>query len=298
MAAVTEPAPAAGPARGPLSPEPYRVVGRRIEVADVVTLTIEPCRSHPPAFSHGQFNMITAYGVGEVALSICGAPGGPGPIEHSVRDVGAVTHALCNAQVGATLGVRGPFGTNWGTAEVGDGTDVVVVAGGTGLASLRGAVQELIDRRSWTGQVEGKGKGMGRVFVLVGARSPGQILFADQLEEWRRSGAHVAVTVDLGAPGWSGPVGVVTSLLPEARFDPLRSVALACGPEIMMRFAARALIDRGVDSRRIWVSLERNMQCGVGLCGHCQLGPILVCRDGPVVRYGGLAEQLLMERRL
>jgi anaerobic sulfite reductase subunit B len=133
--------------------------------------------------------------------------------------------------------------------------------------------------------------------VLVGARSPDQVLFADSLDTWQLSGAEVEVTVDLGAPGWAGPVGVVTSLIPTARFDPSRAVALTCGPEIMMRLAARALVDAGLEPTRILVSLERNMQCGVGWCGHCQLGPLLLCRDGPVVPYGGVADALFMERQ-
>ena len=274
---------------GPLTPELFRIVGRRVETGDVVTLSLEPPGGRTSsAFSHGQFNMITAFGVGEVAISISSAPGAPGPIEHSVRDVGAVTHALCVAPIGATVGVRGPFGTNWGIDDLEDGADVVVVAGGIGLAPLRGAVRDLIDRMR---------AGRGEVFVVVGARSPEQILFAEDIEEWRRSGAHVIVTVDVGAPGWEGPVGVVTSLLAGAPFDPVRSVALTCGPEIMMRFAARALADRGVDPLRIRVSLERNMQCAIGLCGHCQLGPLLVCRDGPIFPFGGMADRLFMERQ-
>jgi len=274
--------------RGTLSPEPYRVTGRRIEGADVVTLALEPHHGRPPTFAHGQFNMLTAFGVGEIAISISSAPGAPGPIEHSVRDVGAVTHALCRTPIGGTVGVRGPFGTHWDIDDIEEGADVVVVVGGIGLAPLRGAVRDLVDRRH---------AGGGGVFVLAGMRSPDQILFADDLEEWRRSGAHVAVTVDVGVPGWPGRVGVVTTLLPDTPFDPTRCAAFACGPEIMMRFAARALVDRGVDPRQIRVSLERNMQCGVGLCGHCQLGPLLLCRDGPVVPYGGIAERLFMEHQ-
>ncbi|MGA2837087.1 MAG: FAD/NAD(P)-binding protein [Acidimicrobiales bacterium] len=275
-------------ALGALVPEPYRVVGRRTEVGDVVTLSMERCDGREgPEFTHGQFNMLTAFGVGEVAISISSAPGAVGPIEHSVRDVGAVTHALCTAEVGSVIGVRGPFGTGWGIADVEDGADVVVVAGGIGLAPLRGAVRDLVAREA---------AGRGRVLVVAGARSPDQVLYADDLDSWRRSGSSVDLTVDVGAPGWTGPVGVVTTLLPELPFDPDRAWALTCGPEIMMRFVARGLVDRGVDPRRIRVSLERNMQCGAGLCGHCQLGPLLVCRDGPVVSYGGVADRLFMER--
>jgi NAD(P)H-flavin reductase len=268
----------------PLTPEIYRVIERREEASDVVTLCLEAEVRGSTSFSPGQFNMLTALGVGEVAISIAGTPDA---IEHSIRDVGAVTHALCSAPTGALVGVRGPFGTGWGVDALGDDNDIVVVAGGIGLAPLRSAVGFLLDRRP---------PGQGRVFVLVGGRSPDQILFGADLESWRRAGAFVAVTVDVGTSGWGGHVGVVTTLLDEAPFDPARAVALLCGPEIMMRFTARGLVDKGVDPERIYVSLERNMQCGLGLCGHCQLGPLLLCRDGPVVRYGGLADELLMER--
>ncbi len=272
---------------GSLVPAPYVVVARRQEAHDVVTLLLEPAEGERPSFRHGQFNMVTAFGQGEVAVSMSSAPAAPGPLEHCVRRVGAVTAALCDTPVGAVVGIRGPFGTAWGIEELEDGADVVVMAGGIGLAPLRGAMIDLVARQQ---------AGRGGVYLLAGARSPDQILYPEELEAWARAGAHVAVSVDVGAAGWVGTVGVVTDLLPAAPFDAAGALALLCGPEIMMRFAARALVDRGVDPGRIRVSLERNMQCGVGLCGHCQLGPLLVCRDGPVVRYGGLADELFMER--
>jgi len=290
MPAVTERAAGLLAGYGPLTPLPYRIVDRRVELEDVVTLSVAPSSApsvEPRPFRHGQFNMLTAFGVGEAAISVSSAPGADGPLEHTIRDVGAVTHALCAAPMGSTIGVRGPFGHDWDLASVDDGMDVVVVAGGIGLAPLRGAVRDL------AGRCQGRA---GRTFVLVGARSPDQILFPGDLEEWRAAGIYVDVTVDIGAPGWVGSVGVVTVVLPRAPFEPANTVALLCGPEIMMRFAARQLVDQGVDPGRIRVSLERNMQCGVGLCGHCQLGPLLLCRDGPVVTYGGVADKLFMER--
>ena len=287
---ATDPAVGSPALRGPLTPIPYRIVKRRVELDDVVTMSVVPVLSEagePFQFTHGQFNMLTSFGVGEVAISISSAPAKEGPIEHTVRDVGAVTRALCAAPVGSVIGVRGPFGHDWGLETINDAADVVVVAGGIGLAPLRGAIRDL---------AEGRRRRTGRVFVLVGMRSPAQILFPDDLEAWRTAGIHVGVTVDIGAPGWDGSVGVVTVLLPQAPFEPTGAVALLCGPEIMMRFVARQLVDHGIDPSGIKVSLERNMQCGVGLCGHCQLGPLLLCRDGPVVRYGGVADELFMER--
>jgi anaerobic sulfite reductase subunit B len=266
----------------PLTPALYRVVSRRQETGDVVTLSID---GPPIDFLAGQFNMLTAFGVGEVPISISSPPRISKTLEHTIRDVGPVTHALCSLQVGSVIGVRGPFGTDWGVDAIAD-RDVVVVAGGIGLAPLRGALMQLA--------VEpGRAR---RVTLAVGARSPGQIIFGADLEQWRRAGIRVETTVDIADQHWTGHVGVVTTVLEEARFDPAVTTALICGPEIMIRLTARALHDRGVGSDHIWVSLERNMQCGVALCGHCQLGPLLLCRDGPVLPYTTEVVRVMSER--
>jgi anaerobic sulfite reductase subunit B len=276
---------------GPLTPAVHRVIERRRETADVVTLRLEPVDGAGVPFRPGQFNMVSAWGVGEIAVSISGAPSEGGALRHTVRDVGAVSHALCECAVGDLVGVRGPFGTDWGIGAAaersGEPLDTVVVAGGIGLAPLRGAVIELVGAMT---------PGGGRVVVLVGAREPAQLVFDDDMAAWRAAGAQVLVSVDRATPDWRGRVGLVTSLLDDAGFDPARSRALLCGPEVMMRFTARALVERGVDAASILVSLERNMQCGVGWCGHCQLGPLLVCRDGPVVPFGGLVAGLVTVR--
>lgn len=285
---AARPATGAGAGAGAMVPLPHRIVECHDEAADVTTLSLVPVSGLPPEFLPGQFNMLTAYGVGEAAISVSSSRREGGPLRHTVRDVGPVTRALCRSGPGDIIGVRGPFGTPWGVddALAGPG-DVVVVAGGIGLAPLRGAIDELVHRPDTGG---------GRVFVITGAREPGQIIFGDDLEAWERAGAEVAVTVDVAAPGWSGHVGLVTSLLDQAAFDPASSTALICGPEIMMRFTVRALVNRGIDPGRIRVSLERNMQCGLGWCGHCQLGPFLLCRDGPVLPYAGAVSALLNER--
>lgn len=271
--------------RHPLVPLPYRVTARRIESPGVSTLALEPLGQPVAPFRAGQFNMITAFGIGEAALSVSGVPGQPGRLEHTVRDVGPVSHRLEQAPEGTLVGVRGPFGTSWDVDGL-DDLDVVVVAGGIGLAPLRGAVWELLERPSRTG----------RTTVLLGARSPDQICFSADLDRWRSAGAQVEVTVDAADGSWSGRVGVVTDLLRELPLEPERCVALVCGPEVMMRFVARGLTDRGMAAGRIRISLERNMQCGLGWCGHCQLGPLLVCRDGPVVTYSEAVGRLLQER--
>lgn len=278
---------ASSPARGPepMTPALYRVVENRRETVDVVTISLTPVSNHPFRFRPGQFNMLTALGVGEAAISMSRAPRDGGDLTHTVRDVGPVSHALCETKPGDVVGVRGPFGTDWGVE--GMRGDVVVVAGGIGLAPLRGAVDELVTRQGPAGP---------RVFVLVGARQPDQVLFEEDLEAWSRGGAEVHVTVDVASPRWQGRVGLVTSLLAEACFEPGHALALLCGPEVMIRFTASALVGLGVDAEHIRVSLERNMQCGLGWCGHCQLGPFLLCRDGPVLPFTGLVEHLLTVR--
>jgi anaerobic sulfite reductase subunit B len=265
----------------PMAPRPFRVVRRKRETSDTWTLELEPAWGEPLAVAPGQFTMLYAFGVGEVPISVSGKPGGP--LVHTVRAVGAVTEAICAAKPGAVLGVRGPLGNAW---PLGEGGDAVVVAGGIGLAPLRGVVHELVRRRA----------DFGEAALLYGSRTPAELLYPKELERWRRT-LQVDVTVDAADPGWEGKVGFVAKLVGSARFDPAAATAFVCGPEIMMRTSAQALLERGLAAERIFVSMERNMQCGVGLCGHCQLGPTLICRDGPVYRWD-LLEPLLGVREL
>jgi NAD(P)H-flavin reductase len=267
--ALTEPA-----AETAAVPRFYRVASRREDTADTVTLELTEPAQPVPAFAPGQFAMLTAFGIGEVPISVSGLGDSGGGrarrLEHTLRAVGAVTRALH----AAPPGVRGPFGTSWDVASAA-GRDIVIVAGGIGLAPLRPVVlTALADRSRY-----------GRIVLLVGARTPGDLLYIDELERWRRDGVEVVITVDRADSGWSGEVGVVTTLIEPAGLAPDNSVAFVCGPDVMMRFTADALAARGIPVNRIRVSLERNMRCGVGWCGHCQLGPLLVCRDGPVVGY-------------
>lgn len=264
---------------GPMLPRPFRIERRRQDTRDTVTLVLEPLDGRPLRFSAGQFTMLDAFGTGEVPISISGNPTEAGPLEHTVRDVGAVTHALVRSEPGTVLGVRGPYGRGWGAGD-GAGGDLLVVAGGIGLAPLRPALLEALARR----------EAFGRVVLLYGARTPDDVLFADQLGEWsERHGVEVDVTVDYGTADWTGRVGLVTSLIPRAGFDPRNTLALVCGPEVMMRYAATALLDRGVPAGRVRLSMERNMRCGIGLCGHCQLRELFLCVDGPVLPYDRLA---------
>jgi NAD(P)H-flavin reductase len=258
-----------------MAPASYRVASSRQDTDDTWTLALEPGDGAAPMhFEPGQFNMLYAFGVGEVPISICGDPGGDGAIEHTVRAVGAVTAAICACAPGDSLGVRGPFGSSWPT-DAAHGRDLLIVAGGIGLAPLRPTVLRAISER----------ERFRRVVLLYGGRTPDQLLYAGELEAWRDAGLEILVTVDSAAADWQGNVGVVTTLMDQAAIAPDRAVAMLCGPEVMMRFAVAALRERGVADEDIHVSLERNMKCAIVSCGHCQFGPAFMCREGPVMRY-------------
>jgi anaerobic sulfite reductase subunit B len=230
----------------------------------------------------GQFTMLYAFGAGEAPISVSGCPADDGVLRHTVRRAGAVTRALCALTPGQAVGVRGPYGAGWPLPAAAR-PDLVVVAGGIGLAPLRPVMRRVVAGR----------ERFGRVALVVGTRTPDDLLFRPELTAWRGSlDLQVEVTVDAAPPSWRGDVGVVTKLLPRLRLDPGRTVALVCGPEVMMRVVARHLVGAGLAPDRIHVSLERNMACAVGHCGHCQLGPLFVCRDGPVVAWSAVAPLL------
>jgi NAD(P)H-flavin reductase len=269
-----------------MTPVSHRVVGRREETADVVTLHLEATDGSRLRYAAGQFNMLYAYAVGEVAISISTNPMDDGPIAHTVRNVGTVSRALCGLQIGDTLGLRGPFGSDWGL-ESAAGGDLVIVAGGIGLAPLRSVITQVISQRDRFGTVE----------IVIGTRTPEELAFREEVETWRARGdLSVHVTVDRATPGWRGTVGVVTTVLPRIQCNP-GAIALVCGPEVMMRFTALALMERGMPASRIRVSMERNMQCALAQCGHCQLGAVFVCADGPVLTWERV-EPLLAVRQL
>lgn len=260
----------------PMTPEPYRIKKVIRETRDTFTLDVEPKNgSGNPAFAPGQFNMLYAFGVGEVPISVSGDPKRENSLLHTIRESGAVTAALRRLKKGETLGLRGPFGAAW-PIEESKGSDIVIMAGGIGLAPLRSALYALMDQRDRFGEIA----------LLYGARKPENLLFTKEFDSWRgRYGIQVRVTVDSGDPGWAGNVGVVTTLIPRVAFDPERTVAMICGPEVMMRFSAAELRRQGVPERNIFITMERNMKCAVGFCGHCQFGPAFICKDGPVFRY-------------
>jgi NAD(P)H-flavin reductase len=268
--------PATASAVDPMQPIPYRIRRIHTETQDTFTMQLEPVNGAPGiSFAPGQFNMLYVFGVGEVPISVSGDPAKPDTLLHTTRAVGTVTRAMREMKRGDVLGVRGPFGTQWPVAEAA-GRDVVVVAGGLGLAPLRPALYSLLAQR----------EKYRRLVLLYGARSPEEILFPHELERWRgKFDFDVYVTVDRATPAWRGHVGVVTTFISRAPFDPATTLALVCGPEVMMRFALMELQHRGVALDRMYLSMERNMKCAVGFCGHCQFGPTFICRDGPIFRF-------------
>jgi NAD(P)H-flavin reductase len=258
-------------------PAPFEVVAKRRDTVDTWTLELTPRSGSPLTFAPGQFTMLSAAGAGEVPISISGDPDVPERLVQTVRAVGLATEAICAVEPGQALSVRGPFGAPWPVDEV-QGADVVIAAGGIGLPPLRGAILHLLRHR----------ERYGRLVLLYGGRTPDQLMFPGELDAWAKRGLEAFVTVDSAGPEWLGHVGVVTRLVRRAGLDPAACVAMSCGPEVMMRFLVAELEAHGMSPERIYVSMERNMQCGIGHCGHCQLGPTLVCREGPVYRWDAL----------
>jgi NAD(P)H-flavin reductase len=272
------------PPADPFLPLPYEVTSRTAETPDTVTLVLRPRSGAPPEFSPGQFNMLYRFGLGEVAISISGDRSRPRELVHTIRSAGKITAALTQAAPGETIGVRGPYGVGWPLERATQG-DLLIVAGGLGLPPLRPAVYEILAHRDRFDRVE----------IVYGARSPKDLVYYDELQGWRsRPDLRFQVTVDAAGRDWYGDVGLVTARLPDTRLDPSRTTAFLCGPEIMMRLTAQTLERMGVPDRAIWVSMERNMKCAVGLCGHCQYGPSFVCRDGPIFSYREIKARMML----
>jgi NAD(P)H-flavin reductase len=263
-----------------MRPELHRIHRVRNETRDTFTVELRPEGGGARApWRPGQFNMLYVFGVGEIPVSISGDPADD-VLVHTTRAVGRVTNEMSRLKAGEVIGVRGPFGAPW-PLDAANGHDVVIVAGGIGLAPLRSALYHLLNNRG----------DYGNVVLLYGTRTPEDILYRSELERWRaRFDLEIHVTVDRGSPAWHGNVGVVTTLIHKAPFTPRNAVAMICGPAVMIRFTAIELQRRGVPPDHIHVSMERNMKCAVGFCGHCQFGPHFVCRDGPVFAYDRIDE--------
>ena len=260
----------------PMLPRSYRIRRIRRDTKDTFTFDLVPLSNDAlPRFLPGQFNMLYVFGVGEVPISISGNPDKHTILVHTIRAVGTVTQALQRLRRGDVIGVRGPFGSAWPIAE-NRGNDVVLVAGGIGLAPLRPVIYYILSHREQ----------YGRVLLLYGSRTPNDLLYLRELEQWRgRFDLDVQVTVDSAAGAWRGHVGVVTQFITRAVFDRANTVAMICGPEVMMRFTITELQKQGLSAESLFLSMERNMHCAIGFCGHCQFGPTFICKDGPVFRY-------------
>ncbi len=269
----------------PMLPDIFVVDKAYKNTKDTFTIELIPQKkSDGFTFEPGQFNMLYTYGVGEVPISISSDPSDAPRLIHTIRAVGAVTRAMMKLKKGAQIAVRGPYGASW-PVEIAKGHDVILLAGGIGLAPLRPALYHILNNR----------EKYGKVIILYGTRTPKDILYRKELEHWRsRLDLYVDVTVDSSAKDWHGNVEVVTRLIPRANFDPLDCIAMICGPEIMMRYGALALMKQGVSQDNIYVSMERNMKCGVGLCGHCQFGDSFICKDGPVYSYSEIKDMMLI----
>jgi NAD(P)H-flavin reductase len=278
----------AAPATEPYVPAIWRVAMRRQETPDTVTFALAPSNANAvPDFAPGQFNMLYAFGIGEVPISISGHAGdgqggAAGGVSHTLRAAGTVTRGLVGLAEGDALGLRGPFGNEWPLAAA-EGGDLLLIGGGLGLAPLRPAINAALARRA----------AYRNVVIVYGTRSPDYLLFAPDLRAWRdRIDAECAVTVDRAGPDWRGHVGTVVQRLQRASFDPACATAMICGPEIMMRKTAEALTGMGLAPERVYISMERNMKCALGRCGHCQFGQHFLCQEGPVFPYARVAPLL------
>lgn len=269
-------------------PDPVHIQKIRWDTDDVFSLILDMNsfrNSSGFKFAAGQFNMLYAYGIGEAAISISSDPEHGGTLTHTIHRVGIVTTALSQLRRGDVVGIRGPFGTGW-PVETLKGRDVLIVAGGIGLAPLRPVIYHILCHRS----------DFGRLIILYGARTPLHLLYRVELEHWSKlQGVEVLVTVDKGDTSWKGNISVVTKLLASVKLDLEKTIALVCGPELMMKYGAEDIERYGIATEKIYLSMERNMKCGAGLCGHCQFGPLFICKDGPVFPYDQIRHLLAIK---
>lgn len=266
----------------PYLPQSAEIVGKKREAQGIYTFRLRWCdetmrRSY--RFQPGQFNMLYAFGLGEVPISIVSDPDDPECLDHTIRIAGEVTEALCRLKKGDRMGLRGPYGSAWPMEEAG-GKDVIIVTGGLGCAPVVSVIQYVLKRR----------ENYGKLKILHGIKTPKDLLYRDRFERWRRQpDTEVYLSSDQEAVGWTYSVGVVTNLFSRVEVDVRKSLVMMCGPEVMMRHAVDDLLGRGFQARQIYLSMERNMKCALGFCGHCQFGPNFLCKEGPVFRYDRIA---------
>lgn len=278
----------AGSAEKLLLPAWAEVVSITLEAEGVITLALrfmDPHLQQHYRWEPGQFNMLYVPGYGEAAISMSSDfESADGMVIHTIRQAGSVTKATSRLKLGDVVGLRGPFGSAWPLKAI-QGKDVLISCGGIGLPPLRGAIQSIMRERDH----------YGKVTLLYGARTPKDLMYAGEYETWQKAGIDVQATVDRGDETWTGRVGVVPMMFYNIRLDPHNSAVLACGPEIMMRFVIYEALARRIPAEHIFVSLERNMKCGQGACGHCQMGPYFICKDGPVFPFNLLGPYINVE---
>ncbi len=264
-------------------PVPYRITGKKTESKHLLTLTMEPAGEESIApIAAGQFNMLYVFGVGEIPISVSSLDTPHPTLIHTIQQVGPASKAINSLDVGDTIGIRGPFGTVWPVGAA-DSKDVIIMAGGVGLCPLRPLIENVLSERDRFGEVN----------ILYGSREPDRIIFHQDIIAWQSDPSiNFHITVDHAFSHWRGNVGVVTQLIDKASFAPDNTVAFICGPEVMMRYGAYACMDSHVDERNIYLSMERNMKCAIGFCGHCQFGPHFVCKEGAVFPYSVVRSHL------
>lgn len=259
----------------PMLPNPAVIRAIKSETYGISTFSLELTNPDVQVgFAPGQFNMIHLPGFGEVAISICSDPNSPRVMEHTIRYAGSVTRAIGRLKIGDTVGIRGPYGNPW-PMQLAEGKDLMIVSGGIGLAPLRPVILEVLHHRS----------SFGRVLLLYGGRTPQDLLYTDEFEKWQNGGIELNVSVDRADENWKGQVGVIPMAFYRIRLDHRNTLVFSCGPEIMMRFVIYEAMARRIPKDAIYVSMERNMKCAIGFCGHCQLGPVFICKQGPVFRF-------------
>jgi NAD(P)H-flavin reductase len=269
----------------PLVPQLFDITDFRCDTHDIFTLTLKPQNKSNFLFSPGQFNMLYAFGIGESAISISSSPLNHENITHTIRVVGSVTRNLQKLTTKDTIGIRGPFGNGWPIHQF-KGKSIFLLAGGIGIAPLRSVIYALTSQR----------KDFADINLIYGTRTPQDLIYQNEFDKWRKD-INLHVIVEHATTSWTGNVGVISQLIPKVIKDPENTIVLMCGPEIMMRFSYYSLRDEGINSKNIFLSMERNMQCAIGHCGHCQWGPFFICKDGPVMNYKEI-EPFLLKKEL
>ena len=274
------------PKDDPWIPVPYTVTSRQVENDNLMTFTLEPAGEQQiQPIAPGQFNMLYAFGIGEIPISTSSLLHGHATLVHTVQDVGPVSKAINASKTGDIIGVRGPFGTKW-PVDKAKGKDVLIIAGGVGLCPLRPVIETVLENRDQFGHVN----------VLYGTRDPKSIIYHQDVISWQSDPTlNFHVTVDHAYSKWRGNVGVVTTLIDKAVFDPAHTICYICGPELMMRFGVFACLDARIPESNVFISMERNMKCAIGFCGHCQFGPYFICKEGAVFPFESLKNYLTVD---